>query len=170
MGFVLNVNGEQVWSTDQTVSRIGLQTSQGEEGAVNVDPSQVAANVVIEFLPNTGTPHITDVEQAQNPANVTPEQAQAAQDAIQAGREQAGVDPAAQAANLTASSLTQTADGTDQTQATVDAVASAQSAAAAQGIPASEAVPGVTDATPAPENSARDITIHDPSGDDTVSS
>jgi hypothetical protein len=51
-GFVIKVNGEQVWEDKedmpQAVSRVSLQTRRGEAGAVGVDNTLSEVDIIVE--------------------------------------------------------------------------------------------------------------------------
>lgn len=75
MGFVVNVNGEKVWEIDdKRVVRVGLQSSEGEAGAVGIDRDQTAVNLIIEFA-NPGELNVVDLDRISHPKDVDAEAA-----------------------------------------------------------------------------------------------
>ena len=73
MPFTVKANGKpilEIW--DQRVTRIGLQTSQGEAGSVGIDPSQNEINLIIE-VSDPRDKNLLDVEAVERPRNMTAE-------------------------------------------------------------------------------------------------
>lgn len=68
--FAINVNGETVWETDERVVRVGLQTSEGEQGSAGFSVDQTACNLVVEFMANDGVLNAEDLDLVTHPRNL----------------------------------------------------------------------------------------------------